>query len=293
MENLKLIINKSEQWINIRGNKKGEILLFVHGGPGNSFIPWAYEFDVELWKDYNVIHWDQRSSGKSFRGHECPELKVKDFQDDLKEMTKIIFEKFGKEIHLVCHSWGSLLGLSALKDLDYVKSYIGVGQIVNMKKSQELGLKMLARKNYEISKLGTPPFKLKEIQEYGEMLKAENKVFGDIKHEKIVEIAIKSPDITLEELESSEEAPDYLFEKLQTEINSFSADKFENFQIPICLIMGKDDFVTNCELARQWFKKVESPFKKEYILPHCTHFPMWEKPLDFKNSIDDFTSHLT
>ncbi|MEJ0055520.1 MAG: hypothetical protein WDN75_07610 [Bacteroidota bacterium] len=55
-----------KQWISIKGtDSKDPVLLFLHGGPGNSAMGYADKFTGELQKHFVVIQWDQRESGEN------------------------------------------------------------------------------------------------------------------------------------------------------------------------------------------------------------------------------------
>jgi pimeloyl-ACP methyl ester carboxylesterase len=62
----KITLGGMEQWLLIRGEKEElPVLLFLHGGPGFSFIPFAQYFQ-KLEANYIVVQWDQRGTGKSY-----------------------------------------------------------------------------------------------------------------------------------------------------------------------------------------------------------------------------------
>ena len=46
-------------------NDSSPVLLFLHGGPGNSAMSYAFKFSGELQKHFVVAHRDQRESGKT------------------------------------------------------------------------------------------------------------------------------------------------------------------------------------------------------------------------------------
>jgi proline iminopeptidase len=67
IEELKTVeIGGIKQWIPIRGrDRRNPILLFIHGGAGESEVPstWLYQ---SPWEDYfTVVQWDQRGAGKT------------------------------------------------------------------------------------------------------------------------------------------------------------------------------------------------------------------------------------
>lgn len=63
----KVNIGDSELEIMIRGNDKDNpVVIFVHGGPCCSEIPYVRKYQEELEKDFTIVHYDQRGSGKSY-----------------------------------------------------------------------------------------------------------------------------------------------------------------------------------------------------------------------------------
>ena len=67
-------VNGDEQLLLIRGiDRDHPVLLFVHGGPGMPAMYLAHDFQRELEGHFVVVHWDQRSSGKSFKANAQPD----------------------------------------------------------------------------------------------------------------------------------------------------------------------------------------------------------------------------
>src|SRR6185295_1255466 len=103
-----------QQWITIDGsNDQHPVLLFLHGGPGNSVISYANKFTHELQQHFVVVQWDQRASGKTEKLNP-PEknLTVSQMTKDAVEVAKYLCKRFSKEkIYLAGHSWGGFLAL--------------------------------------------------------------------------------------------------------------------------------------------------------------------------------------
>lgn len=60
-------INGSDHEIMIRGkDKNNPVIIFVHGGPGTSEIPYAQKYQNLLEEKFTVVNYDQRASGKSY-----------------------------------------------------------------------------------------------------------------------------------------------------------------------------------------------------------------------------------
>jgi hypothetical protein len=61
-------LNGYPQWLLIRGQDVSRpLLLFLHGGPGESHMWLAHYTMKELEKYFVCVNWDQRGTGKSLR----------------------------------------------------------------------------------------------------------------------------------------------------------------------------------------------------------------------------------
>lgn len=68
----KIIIGGINQCICIRGkNIENPILLFLHGGPGDSMLPVMTGINKDLEDDFIVVNWDQRGAGKFLGDCHC------------------------------------------------------------------------------------------------------------------------------------------------------------------------------------------------------------------------------
>src|SRR5688500_12747560 len=59
-------INGIEQWVTIKGDSTKPVVLFIHGGPGNPLTPFADAIYGKWEKDFILVQWDQRGSGKTY-----------------------------------------------------------------------------------------------------------------------------------------------------------------------------------------------------------------------------------
>lgn len=85
----------------------GEPIMIVHGGPGlehGYLVPYFEPFS----RQFEVIYFDQRLSGRSSADVDSSEIRLDKFVDDIEELRKEL--NLGK-IHLVGHSWGGLLAM--------------------------------------------------------------------------------------------------------------------------------------------------------------------------------------
>jgi predicted alpha/beta-fold hydrolase len=117
----KLRIGGVDQWILIRGQDRMKpVLLFLHGGPGMPVMFLAHKFQLELERDFVVVHWDRRGAGKSFDARlQTPAFSVRQTLSVTYELTEILRGRFPQQcIYLAGHSWGSYLGLLARHDFN-------------------------------------------------------------------------------------------------------------------------------------------------------------------------------
>jgi pimeloyl-ACP methyl ester carboxylesterase len=83
-----------------------------------------------------VVHWDRRGTGKSFAAAQpLGSLTVRNTLDDAFALTNILRQRFEQDrIIIVGHSWGSYLGLLAVREHpEWYAAYIGVGQMAGTK----------------------------------------------------------------------------------------------------------------------------------------------------------------
>src|SRR5215212_10672656 len=102
------------QWVMIRGESlTNPALILLHGGPGMSETPFFRHFNAQLEKDFTVVYWDQRGSGKSFsRTIPRSSMTVEQFIADLDELVDAVCQRLDKsKVALFGHSWGSALGV--------------------------------------------------------------------------------------------------------------------------------------------------------------------------------------
>jgi len=90
--------------------KSRKTLVFVHGISGSSaaWIPYEKKFE----RNYNVLSFDLRGHGKSFKPKNYEDYTIKKFAEDLYSLVK---HKNIKNFVLVCHSYGAFIGLEFLK----------------------------------------------------------------------------------------------------------------------------------------------------------------------------------
>lgn len=86
----KVEINGRELEVMIRGDhKENPIVIFVHGGPCCSEIPYVRKYQNLLEQNFTIVHYDQRGSGKSYDfGTDYSDVYANTHVEDLTIMYK-------------------------------------------------------------------------------------------------------------------------------------------------------------------------------------------------------------
>lgn len=142
----KVEINGSDIEIMIRGNNKDNpVVIFVHGGPCCSEIPYARKYQSTLEKNFTIVHYDQRGCGKSYEfGKEYSDVTASDHVNDLIALTQYISTYLHKEkLILIGHSYGTYIAtMAASQHPEMYLAYIGIGQMSDTIESEMDGLEL-------------------------------------------------------------------------------------------------------------------------------------------------------
>ncbi|MFW6282368.1 MAG: alpha/beta fold hydrolase [bacterium] len=294
----KINIGGMEQSILIRGNDiNNPILLWLHGGPGSSQMPIAHKYDKKLEKEFIMIHWDQRGSGKSNPSNFNENTMTYDqFIADGHQLTKYLKERFDEDkIYLLGHSWGTQLGIELVGRYpeDYY-SYISVSQVINQDLHHEIGylwlVEQIQKKGKEedikkLKKLGDPPFtKHDEFVTFIKMVDAYGGSF-DIPFSNLIRIALKSQEYTFKDylawLKGSNRGSGKMWSEV--EYSSFNAiEKFPELDLPVFFFMGKHDYNTPLKATNKYFHNLIAPRGKQLIIfEESSHTPFLAEPEKF------------
>ncbi len=294
-----ILINGIEQWVTIKGESSKPIILFLHGGPGSPLSPYSDNIFKDLEKDFVVVQWDQRGTGKTF-GKYAPEELTPEYlkenpltldlmTDDGIELSKYLLKHLGKQkVILYGTSWGSALGVKmASKRPELYYAYVGHSQIVNPTIDIDFYTKiykMAESKNDKdalelLNTFGKPPYD--RANKVGQLFKILKK------YERANSIPapeswfVVSPDYdNAVDNQNRSNGDDYSFvnytgdnklgvQSMSAEINLMKTNL--DFQIPIYLIQGIEDILTPKEKTKKYFNKIKAPKKKYYLLPKTAH----------------------
>ncbi|WP_424358969.1 alpha/beta fold hydrolase [Methanocella sp. MCL-LM] len=128
-----------DQAISIRGQDTSKpVLLYLAGGPGQSDLAMPRVLYGDLEKDFVVVCWDQRGTGKSYSSLDpASTLTFEQAVSDTIELTNYLRERFREDkIYLMGESYGTVLGVKAVQQRpDLYNAYIGSGQMVSIRET--------------------------------------------------------------------------------------------------------------------------------------------------------------
>ena len=268
-----------EQWILIRGQDvSNPVLLWLHGGPGAAQMAIARSFNKALEQSFLVVQWDQRGAGKSNPSDfDESTMTFEQYLQDAHELTLYLKIRFGQDkIYLVGHSWGSQLGirLAQMYPQDYY-AYIGVSQVINGRRAQEIGYAWLLErakaggKMVEFEALEEPPFIdhkdfvrfIQQIDEYGGSF--------DTSFWKLARITLRAPEYNLRDvlawLRGSNRGSGPMWSS--PEYQSFDARRdIPRLEIPVYFFSGRKDYNTPLVLVETYFEILDAPRGKHMVV---------------------------
>ena len=300
------LIGGVRQTLCIRGEDiANPAILFLHGGPGTPMIPFIHGWQYDLEKDFTIVQWDQRNTGRTFKLNDpdsvLKTLSIERAVEDVYEVSQYMKEKLGKaKIIIVGHSWGTVLGSAFVQKYPQnCSAYIGVGQATNMRDNERVGYQAAldaargAGNKADITALEAlapyPPPK-----PYDESLNSEiyklRKIQGKYKHAAsgltVLPLAFTSPYYTLSEIM----VPLRGMEKLrcQEPLMRFLFDEYDlhdfgtAYEVPVFYIMGEHDYNTPYPLAKSFFEEISAPGKAFFTIPGAGHEPMLSNKAEFR-----------
>ena len=102
-------------------NGEGESLVVLHGGPGLNHLYFKPHLEI-LEKNFQVIYYDQRASGKSATPSSTDSINMNFLVNDLEAIRK---EYRIDKMNVLAHSWGAVLAVHyALAYPDHIKKLI-------------------------------------------------------------------------------------------------------------------------------------------------------------------------
>jgi pimeloyl-ACP methyl ester carboxylesterase len=279
-----------DQWITIKGDDRNNpVVLFLHGGRGDAWSPFADSMFGGWERDFTLAQWDQRGAGRTY-GKSGPSIEptmtIQRMAQDGIEVTEFLAKHLNKKkIIIEGGSWGSILGIymaRARPDLFY--AYLGEAQLSNERKSLSVSYERvleMARAAGDqqaitaLTGIGPPPWN--SISKWPVFRKWERAYQAKLVTAPSPPVAISPEYASPEERAQWDAADDFNFEHfwgvtlsgplMSVDLPALGTD----FSIPIFIIQGEEDLTAPHELAKAYFDIIKAPRKRFYLVPGTGH----------------------
>jgi len=285
-----------EQWITIRGqNRDNPVLLFVHGGPGDVTHHWTFALFGPWLDHFTLVQWDQRGAGRTLKKNGpsiAPTITLDRMTQDGIELAGYLRKYLKKDkIIIVCHSFGSILGLlMARAKPQCFHAYVGTGQVGDSTRNYSVAYDALLAKARslgnqsaidDLTRVGPPPYKSGEgfqVQRRwaNSFEGADQFLFATLGY------GLVAPGYSVEDINDSGDGQILSADQLVPQTKSLTSRDFGlKFSIPIFVFQGAEDFTTPTALAKHYLESLEAPRKKFIPIPDAGHFVVFMRPNQF------------
>ncbi len=292
-------INGTKHCIMIRGNDKSNpVIIFVHGGPGTTEIPYVRKYQDLLEQNFTIVHYDERATGKSYHFFEdYSNLSIDLLVEDLLALTDYISNKLStKQIILAGHSFGTVVSIkAAFKAPEKYLAYVGIGQIGDFwsreLESLEYCLKQATLNNniqdirdieacYQSVLNHKESFPRKFTRKYGGVSRLINDASD------IVSGLLLSPEYNFIDTIRFGKGRSISNKILWTELmESNLPNEVSELKIPCYFVMGKYDYLTPVKTAKDYFDSISAPYKDFIVFEESAHYPQFEEKQKFNDLI--------
>jgi len=291
-------VNETRQWVLIRSeNATSPVVLFVHGGPGTSWLTLMRRNTQPLESHFTVVNWDQRRAGKSFAaGRDDTGMTMRQFVDDVIDLSAYLARRFGKKkILLVGHSWGSAIGLlAASRAPDLFSAYVGIGQVSNMAEGERISYDWTLKQAMKamdhaslkrLTQIGPPPYRgtnwrSKYLTERRILGKHGGEYFGSDSgaFAVVLKNLMFSREYTMLDrinfFRGVFQSVSALYPQLS--LTDLFVDVPE-VKIPVYFCLGRHDYEVPSVLAAQYFEVLQAPRKRLVWFESSAHLPNIEE----------------
>ena len=303
--------NYKEEYITINGTKQyllhypfkkeAPVLLFIHGGPGQSETMMAYILEEYKTRNYNIVYYDQRGAGKTFLKNKKAKPDTELLKQDLLEIVQYLKKRYKKEkIGIIGHSWGSVLGsMFALEHPEHTLCYIGCGQVISFMENERTGFEKLKsaieesgkeRDKRKLMKIGEYPeagaFDMKYFRKMGQVRKLQGKYHLAMDMDMdMIKMFLHCPVMGAADILPFLTGL-LLNMQVMRELTSYDLrDKGRQYQVPVYYVLGENDQQTPVEIATSYFGEITAPEKNLYLIKNAGHLTMLDNMDDYRTAI--------
>lgn len=301
-------INGVEHYLlHYKTKKEAPVLIFIHGGPGQSEAMIAYIVEEYTSRNYNIVYYDQRGAGKTYLKNKKARPDTEILKEDLLGIVLYVKKAYQKEkVGLIGHSWGSVLGsMFALEHPEHTLCYIGCGLVIDLMENERVGYNKLKdaieksgnkKDRKKLEKIGEYPvatFDAATYRKMGKIRSLQGKYHLAAKFDKnMIRMFRKSPIMGMGDIFPFI-ASMVVNMQVMKELMSFDLkSKGVEYQVPMYYVLGENDQQTPIEISIAYFNEIEAPDKKLYLIKNAGHAAMIDNLNDYRAAICEIVDRL-
>ncbi len=292
-----------EQYLLLRGSDtENPVILYLHGGPAGPDAAISNLFSDYLTDGYTVVCWDQRGCGRTYYRNrdKDPSNTTATFEQALLDTDAVVEYLRGRfhadQVVIMGHSYGSLLGSRYAKaHPEKVRAFVGIGQFVNIRRSDELSYQdarsAAAARNEDPSALDAAYqnyLNAETMQEFLALRKAAAPYHPASVKAHTLRSALFSPYTGIDDvrwtLKQMLDPDGYAALNRQLFDMIYTCDIYDddmNYPMPAFFISGDRDFICSYALSEQYCADITAPLKAYAAVPGCGHVPQFAAPAAF------------
>ncbi len=303
-------LNGYPQWLLIRGEDvSNPVLLYLHGGPGESNIWPAHHTMRQLERHFVCVNWDQRGTGKSLRpGPDPTTMTIEQFVKDTIALIELLLARFGQEkLFLLGHSWGTVLAMKvAAARPDLLHAVIGMSQVVDNERGEDISYRYvldraLADRNWKairsLGRLGRSDTLDKDgkfverwwLFHYGGLVHA----LGPMA---IASIMLDAPEYSFVDCINQLRGQSIKFSipRMADELRRVNLlEEVRALSVPAFFFLGRHDYTAPFVLGEQFYRSLNAPRKELVWFEQSAHTPDLEEPEKFQRELIAIASGTT
>ncbi|MDE6846393.1 MAG: alpha/beta hydrolase [Lachnospiraceae bacterium] len=294
--------------LHYKSKPEDPVLLFIHGGPGQTESFFAFVVEEYAERNYNVVYYDQRGAGKTWLRNKKSKPNTEILKSDLLEIVLHLKKVYGKDkIAILGHSWGSVLGsMFALEHPEHILCYIGCGQVIDIVENERTGYVILedvvkrsgnAKDIKKLQKIGEYPpdyFDMNVYRKMGQIRSLQGKYgLAQDFNKTVIDLWRRSPVMGIKDLLPFMTGMMVNIQVMK-ELMAFDLKKKENrYRVPVYYVLGEKDCQTPVEISIKYFENLEAPDKKLYLIPNAGHAPMIDNVEEYRKAVEEIVGLIS
>lgn len=294
--------------LHYKTENEAPVLIFIHGGPGQSEAVMAYIVEEYESRNYNIVYYDQRGAGKTYLKNRKAKPDTELLKQDLLGIVLYVKKVYQKDkVGIIGHSWGSVLGsMFALDHPEHTLCYIGCGQVINLMENESVGYDKLKgaieksgnkKDKKKLEKIGTYPvsdtFDMKTYRKMGQVRNLQAKYHLAATFDKnMIKMFRRSPIMGMADILPFLTSM-IVNMQVMKELMSFDLrSKAVEYRVPVYYVLGENDQQTPVEISIAYFNEIAAPNKKLYLIKNAGHLAMVDNVDSYRKTICEIVDGL-